>query len=136
MLRVVTLHLVAQATPSLSRCAAAVARRYDEAEEAYRRMGRPDLAIDLRAKLGDWFKVELLLKQSNGSDAALAECWQRIGQYYADRQKWAKAAQYYAQVRISLCPLTMVVCVPIVTNQQRPVVGCQHPAEQTSTTAA
>lgn len=32
-------------------------KRFDEAEQAYQRMDRPDLAIDMRMRLGDWFKV-------------------------------------------------------------------------------
>ena len=30
---------------------------YDEAEALYRRMDRPDLAIDMRMRLEDWFAV-------------------------------------------------------------------------------
>lgn len=47
---------------------------------------------------GDWFKVERLVKETGGDDVALANAWNKIGQYYSDRQKWAKAAQYYTQV--------------------------------------
>jgi hypothetical protein len=50
------------------------------------------------AAAGDWFKVERLIKETGGDDAALANAWNKIGQYYSDRQKWAKAAQYYTQV--------------------------------------
>ncbi len=32
-------------------------KRFDEAEQLYMRMDRPDLAIDMRMRLGDWFKV-------------------------------------------------------------------------------
>ncbi len=32
-------------------------KRFDEAEAAYAKMDRPDLAIDMRMRLGDWFKV-------------------------------------------------------------------------------
>jgi hypothetical protein len=50
------------------------------------------------ATAGDWFKVERLVKETGGDNAALANAWNKIGQYYSDRQKWAKAAQYYTQV--------------------------------------
>ena len=33
--------------------------RYDEAEKLYLEVDRRDLAINLRKKLGDWFKVSL-----------------------------------------------------------------------------
>ncbi|KAF6259424.1 intraflagellar transport protein [Scenedesmus sp. NREL 46B-D3] len=74
-------------------------KRFDDAEDLYRRMDRLDLAIGLRSRLGDWFKVERLLKETGGDDAALVNAWNKIGQYYSDRQKWAKAAQYYTQAR-------------------------------------
>ena len=32
-------------------------KQYDEAEALYRRMDRPDLAVDMRMRLGDWFAV-------------------------------------------------------------------------------
>lgn len=47
---------------------------------------------------GDWFKVERLIRESNGDDVALVNAWNKIGAYYSDRQKWSKAAQYYTQV--------------------------------------
>lgn len=73
-------------------------KRFDEAEQLYRQMDRLDLAISLRSRMGDWFKVEKLLKESSGDDVALVNAWNKIGSYYSDRQKWAKAAQYYTQV--------------------------------------
>ncbi|KAF8068393.1 Wdr35 [Scenedesmus sp. PABB004] len=74
-------------------------KRFEEAEDLYRAMDRLDLAIGLRGRLGDWFKVEALIKESGGNDAALAGAWDRIGHYYSDRQRWAKAATYYTQSR-------------------------------------
>lgn len=47
---------------------------------------------------GDWFRVEKLLNEIGGSDTDLRDAWDHIGHYYSDRQKWAKAAQYYTQV--------------------------------------
>ena len=48
-----------------------------------------DLAVALRKKLGDWFRVVQLLKTgAGGDDQALEEAWNAIGDYYADRQKW------------------------------------------------
>ena len=49
-----------------------------------------DLAVALRKKLGDWFRVVQLLKTgAGGDDTALEEAWNAIGDYYADRQKWS-----------------------------------------------
>ena len=49
-----------------------------------------DLAVSLRKKLGDWFRVVQLLKTgSGGDDVQLEEAWNAIGDYYADRQKWS-----------------------------------------------
>ena len=36
-------------------------KQFDEAESLYRRMDRPDLAIDIRMRLGDWIAVSFTL---------------------------------------------------------------------------
>lgn len=77
-------------------------KRFDEAEQLYRKMDRLDLAISLRSRLGDWFSVEKLVGESGGDDTALVNAWTKIGSYYSDRQKWAKAARFYTRVRASL----------------------------------
>ena len=48
--------------------------------------------------VGDWFKVANLVKESGGDDTQMVNAWNKIGQYYSDRHKWLKAAQYYMQV--------------------------------------
>ncbi|KAM4772218.1 WD repeat-containing protein 35 [Rhinophrynus dorsalis] len=75
--------------------------RFVEAEKMYLDMDRRDLAIGLRTKLGDWFRVLQLLRQGSGdSDDALQEqAYNAIGDYFADRQKWVNAVQYYVQGR-------------------------------------
>lgn len=49
-----------------------------------------DLAIGLRIKLGDWFRVLQLLKSGSGDcdDALLQQAYNAVGDYFADRQKW------------------------------------------------
>jgi len=75
-------------------------QRYEEAERIYLDMDRRDLAVDLRMKLGDWFRVVQLLKSgSAGDDKLLEKAWNCIGDYYADRQKWQKAVTYYVEGR-------------------------------------
>lgn len=77
---------------------AAFLKRFDEAEGIYTEMDRLDLAIEMRIRLGDWFKVEKLVKSGAGDDKLLQTAWNKIGEYYADRHKWGKAVQYFAQV--------------------------------------
>ncbi|XP_074656125.1 WD repeat-containing protein 35-like isoform X2 [Tubulanus polymorphus] len=76
-------------------------RRFDEAEKIYLDMDRRDLAVNLRKKLGDWFRVVQLIKTGSGGgdDVQLEEAWNSIGDYYADRQKWQQAVTYYVQGR-------------------------------------
>ncbi|KAI4891829.1 hypothetical protein NFI96_003821 [Prochilodus magdalenae] len=80
---------------------AAYFSRFEEAERMYLDMDRRDLAISLRIKLGDWFRVLQLLRTGSGdSDDALQEqAYNAIGDYFADRQKWINAVQYYLQGR-------------------------------------
>lgn len=66
-------------------------KRFDEAEEIYLRMGEKDLAVELRTRLGDWFRVVQLIKMGGGDDKLLEEAYNNIGYYYSDRQKWHKA---------------------------------------------
>ena len=37
-------------------------KQFDEAEALYRRMDRPDLAVDMYMRLGDWFAVSCWLQ--------------------------------------------------------------------------
>lgn len=62
-------------------------QRFDEAETLYRDIDRKDLAIELRMRLGDWFRVLQLVQSGGGDDELQALAWNRIGDYYADRQK-------------------------------------------------
>jgi WD repeat-containing protein 35 len=70
---------------------------FDLAEKYYLEMDRKDLAIDLRVRLGDWFRVVQLIKSGGGAsvmggsgadDAVLEKAWRNIGEYYYDRQRW------------------------------------------------
>jgi len=72
---------------------------FDEAEKIYRELDRRDLALQLRANLGDWFKVVQLVQQGGGDDSLLQTAWNKIGDYFFERQKTAKAAQYYLQAK-------------------------------------
>jgi len=71
--------------------------RFEEAEKVLADMDRRDLALDLRARLGDWFRVVELVHKGGGGDDALLTAWDCIGDYYAERLRPAKAAQNYAQ---------------------------------------
>jgi WD repeat-containing protein 35 len=70
-------------------------RNFEEAETLFLGMDRRDLAINMRIKLGDWFRVVQLLKAGGGgNDALLEQAWNRIGDYYADRQRYRQAVSY------------------------------------------
>jgi hypothetical protein len=59
-------------------------------------MDRRDLAIDLRVRLGDWQRVLAMAETGMpGDDALLTLARQRMGDHWADRQKWRKAIPYY-----------------------------------------
>ena len=74
-------------------------KKFNEAERIYLECERPDLAIDLRMKFGNWFKVEKLLQSGGGNDEMLTQSWNKMGDYYSDRQMLTKAVQYYAQAK-------------------------------------
>ncbi len=72
---------------------AAYFERFDEAVEIYREMDRKDLAIELKQRMGDWFRVVQLIQSGGGDDEVLRQARNRIGDFYRTRQKWDKAAQ-------------------------------------------
>ncbi|XP_035465888.1 WD repeat-containing protein 35 isoform X2 [Scophthalmus maximus] len=90
-----------QSEPMKQAEVAAYFSRFEEAERMYLNMDRRDLAISLRIKLGDWFRVLQLLKTGSGDcdDTLLEQAYNAIGDYFADRQKWINAVQYYLQGR-------------------------------------
>ncbi|XP_068194364.1 WD repeat-containing protein 35 isoform X1 [Antennarius striatus] len=90
-----------QSEPMKQAEVAAYFSRFEEAERMYLDMDRRDLAISLRIKLGDWFRVLQLLKTGSGDcdDALLQQAYNAVGDYFADRQKWVNAVQYYLQGR-------------------------------------
>mmetsp|Transcript_7812 Transcript_7812/g.27429 ORF Transcript_7812/g.27429 Transcript_7812/m.27429 type:complete len:1008 (-) Transcript_7812:93-3116(-) len=74
-------------------------KKFDQAEALYREIDRSDLAVDMRVRMGDWFRVEKLIQEGGGNDAMLATARNKIGDYYAERQKWGKAVGYYTQAK-------------------------------------
>ena len=44
-------------------------------------------------------QVVQLVQQGGGDDSLLQQAWDQIGDYFGERQKTAKAAQYYAQAK-------------------------------------
>ena len=75
-------------------------KRFEEAEKAYKEIDRMDLALEMRKRLGDWFRVVQLVQQGYGDDNDNTLALNNIGDYYADRQKWNKAVQYLSLIHI------------------------------------
>lgn len=57
---------------------------------------RRDLAIAVREKMNDWFRIMEILQKSSapGDDELLRKAWNHVGDYYAERQNWL-ARQYF-----------------------------------------
>ncbi|XP_014248010.1 WD repeat-containing protein 35 isoform X2 [Cimex lectularius] len=84
---------------------------FNEAEKLYLDIDRRDLAIALRERLGDWFRVIQLMKLgTGGTDSQLQTAWNSIGDYFADRGNWENAKEYYEKAR----------------NTERLMMCCQH----------
>lgn len=66
--------------------------KYDVAESIYRNMERKDLAINMRVKIGDWFRVLEMVREGSGYDQTLNKMTNQIGNYYAERLEYDKAA--------------------------------------------
>ncbi|CAH8435334.1 unnamed protein product [Heterobilharzia americana] len=74
-------------------------KRYDEAETLLLKNDRPDLAVELRKRLGDWFRVAQLTKDTGilVKDVEQSEIWNAMGDHFRDQMFWDKAADYYQQ---------------------------------------
>lgn len=72
-------------------------QQFEEAEDMYTHNNQLEHAINLRSKMGDWFKVEKLLHNICAEGKALAWIWDKIGHYFYERQKWARAAPYFSR---------------------------------------
>lgn len=71
-------------------------------EEYYRKYGisieySSDLAIAMRRKMNDWFRILQILQTSTGpgDDQLLQLAWNHVGEYFVDRQKWCAKYQSY-----------------------------------------
>ena len=52
-------------------------------------MDRKDLAVELRMRLGDWFRVIQLARGPGGlDDHALERVWNAIGDHFYQHQDW------------------------------------------------
>uniref|UniRef100_A0A0N5A7V4 Kinetochore-associated protein 1 n=1 Tax=Syphacia muris TaxID=451379 RepID=A0A0N5A7V4_9BILA len=72
--------------------------RLDEAEKIYVESGRKDLAVAMRAKFNDWFRILDGCAKLHGlycDDVLKQKANQEIGNYYLERQCWAKAMNYF-----------------------------------------
>ncbi|CAH8431792.1 unnamed protein product [Schistosoma turkestanicum] len=74
-------------------------KRYDEAETLLLNNDRSDLAVELRKRLGDWFRLAQLTKDTGVlmKDSEQAEIWNAIGDHFLHQMLWDKAAGYYQQ---------------------------------------
>ncbi|XP_018647613.1 putative wd-repeat protein [Schistosoma mansoni] len=74
-------------------------KKHDEAETLLLNNDRSDLAVELRKRLGDWFRVAQLTKDTGilMKDLEQAEIWNGIGDYYRSQMLWDKASDYYKQ---------------------------------------
>ena len=74
--------------------------QFDEADKIYRELDRRDLALQMRANIGDWSKVVQLVQQGGGGDdTMLMKAWDKIGDHYVERGELEKAAKYYSQAQ-------------------------------------
>ncbi|CAJ0945040.1 unnamed protein product, partial [Mesorhabditis belari] len=73
--------------------------RLDEAEQLFMQADRRDLAIDMYKTYQDWFRILKILQTSSGpgDDALLRQIYDKLGDYFFERQKWQNAIPHYEQ---------------------------------------
>jgi len=73
---------------------------FEAAEKIYIEMERIDLAIELRERLGDWFRVSQLMNTYNiGSDLEYEKTNNALGDYYVDHQNWKAAREHFTKAK-------------------------------------
>ena len=89
-------------------------KQFDQAEALYRRMDRPDLAVDMRMRLGDWLAVSLCMSQSSPasflglrSPSNEPSVCIELKQWRHPEQNPAIGVNTYQQ---AICRMTLCVC--------------------------
>lgn len=95
--------------------------RLDEAEKTFLSLGRLDCVLEMRADIGDWFRVLNIVNAKGGivdalllqKYADLIEEYKRkanfaIGEYYFERKRWSKALSHFRYNEIIQKELTEV----------------------------
>ena len=72
-------------------------KKFDQAEDMYTLNNQHDHAINLRSNIGDWFKVEKLVRSNFAEDRRLEWICKKIGYYFYERQKFARAVPYFSR---------------------------------------
>lgn len=67
----------------------------DEAEKIFRNIERKDLAIQMYIKRGDYYRVLEMTKEGSGYDDILSKLTNKLGDDYAEKFEWDKAAEFY-----------------------------------------
>ena len=79
-------------------------KNYDEAEKLYLEADMRMLAVRMRKRLGDWFKVVQLLKTgTGGNDAEIEEAYNEVSKGTLSRREllWAQNASTQVGMEIS-----------------------------------
>ena len=70
--------------------------RFDEAQSIYNSMDRLDLAIEMRASIGDYERVlDIMGPNRVGNDDSMVTAYTNVGDMYAERSDWIAAAESY-----------------------------------------
>lgn len=99
-------------------------KRFADAERIYMSLDKKELALSLRMRLGDWFRVVQLANSGGGNDEMMFKAWSNIGEYYADRQKWNKAKRYFSKAKNirRLCECAYIVDDYAILNKVLPTI--------------
>lgn len=49
----------------------------------------------MRVKIGDWFRVLQMIREGSGYDETLLKITDELGNFYAEKFKWDRAAEFY-----------------------------------------
>ncbi|CAH0392141.1 unnamed protein product [Bemisia tabaci] len=87
---------------------------FNEAEQLFLDADRRETAMNLREKLGDWFRVLKLMKMGSGcSDSQYLRIYNAIGDSFADKNEWESAKEFYEKANNTE---KLVVCYQLLED--------------------
>jgi WD repeat-containing protein 35 len=106
--------------------------KFDEAENVYTKTDNHEMALEMRIKLGDWFKVMAMIEDKEFStskrlDEYKAKARFSIGEYFFEKQRYTQALSYFNLKQILYNEISIDA---ISTEEIKYIIECLYNSEK------